>query len=141
MTTHLDNDIVVARFREIEAKLDAELTTCRHQLEALGFDITDSSNRSGFDKTGFPYFVWCHTFDLERRSGDLVDLVRVRLEYQQPFTRGQDERVTCTRSRETFQIGSTGPKRSAERACPVTELEQGQLYPLVVNEAQLATVD
>jgi hypothetical protein len=140
MNTALDDATLVARFREIEAKLDAELNACRRQLETLGFDIRDSSNRSGFDKTGFPYFVWSHSFDLETRAGDLVDLVRVQLEYQQPVVDAQDERLSCTRSHETFQIGATGTKRSAKRTFPLIELEQGLLYRVVVEEAQLAKV-
>jgi hypothetical protein len=56
----LDAKIVEQRFRESESILDTQLARIRDGYLQAGYEIIDQSNRSGFDKSGFPFYKWEH---------------------------------------------------------------------------------
>lgn len=121
-------------YREVEALLDRELEACRSELHSAGFRITDNSNRPGW-RGEYPF--WSHNFDVERRAGTLVELVRVHMYYGQSFVAS----IRIDRSCERFRIGAHGPKRAHTRVIAPVELESGSLFRIIVEDAGLSQVE
>jgi hypothetical protein len=139
LSDYIDYAEVASGFRRIETVFDRDLDACRERLDALGYAISDHSNRSGFEKSGFPYFVWSYWFDLETKTNDgHIDLVRVDIEYLQPGLVSQEAVVTCTCSAETFRLGATGTRYLHRSTLPVSDLKKGFLLELVLRQTELA---
>ncbi len=100
----------MTRFSEIAAALDRHLEAARPRLEAERVVIEDRSNRSGFDKTGFPYFLWSVHFTRSQPQGYEVAAARVQLSYLEPEEGGPHE-VRKVWSAEIFSIGQISRAR------------------------------
>ena len=54
------------------ATLDEALAEARSTMSAAGVQITDRSNPSGFDKSGYPCLMWSRMFTREVAEGAVV---------------------------------------------------------------------
>jgi hypothetical protein len=57
MSFRPDSDLKAA-FSQATRALDAQVDGARAQLVSEGVTIEDRSNRTGFDKSGMPLFLW-----------------------------------------------------------------------------------
>jgi hypothetical protein len=109
-------------FRSLEQRLDAMLEDARAGLEREGIASVDDSNRSGFDGSGIPAFVWHFRFVRREDFGSEIKRATVRLRYGEPALEGESQRVEVTSVAEIFQIGKQS--RVAEVMEMVYPLEQ-----------------
>jgi hypothetical protein len=89
-------------FRKVERDLDAMLAAARAELSALGVELRDESNRTGFDWHG-PDFVWSCTIDKVQVSADWHRRVLVEITYRQPWESVPCREVKITTRAEVFQ--------------------------------------
>lgn len=76
---------IEASFRIIERRLDAMLGESRVHLERERIALRDDSNRSGFSKDGFPYFMWGYHFERREAFGSEIKAAAVNLRYVEPI--------------------------------------------------------
>jgi hypothetical protein len=71
-------------FSHAAQALDAQLDRARARLASEGVTIDDRSNRTGFDKSGVPYFLWSWRFERRRPCGAEIASASVELSYLEP---------------------------------------------------------
>jgi hypothetical protein len=101
----LDAKIVEQRFRESESILDGQLARVRDAYVQSGYEVIDQSNRSGFDKSGFPFYKWEHVIRRDDRTGSGVRRTQVTLYFLQP-TDVATPRLHVRWWAEAFRVGS-----------------------------------
>ena len=101
----LDAKIVELRFRESESVLDTQLARIRDVYVQAGYEIIDQSNRTGFDKSGFPFYKWEHVIRRDDHARSGVRRTQVTLFFLQP-TDVATPRLDVRWWAEAFQVGS-----------------------------------
>jgi hypothetical protein len=125
------DDEIRASFRRVEAILDKELAAVTVSLTDLEIDES-RSNRSGFDKSGFPYFVWECEFRRDQPFGAEIERVVAIVRYMEPIEERQPGAVKASWRYEIFQRGaSSRVDRRGERVVPLADVEANGLEALV----------
>ena len=126
----LATEIVEGRFRGAEAILDRLLQSVREAYAPAGHQLVDRCNRSGFEKSGYPYFVW--EYLVQQDDGeDPIRRMEARVAYRQPLEE-RDARVTVAWLAEVFNRGSLPRfRRCGELQIDLAELQARGLLPLV----------
>jgi len=89
-------------FRSIEKILDESKLLL--QKNHPQFNVEDFSNRSGFDKSGFPYYLWWHIFQHDSSPNPHVERHEIQINYLEPID--EDDRVIkFTVTTEKFNLG------------------------------------
>lgn len=119
--------------------LDDRVAASRPLLEAIGILITDRSNRSCFDRSGYPYCLWHLRFERSFPHGSEVARASAELEFVEPWETTQPREVVARSLAEIFQIGKQS--RIAERTeqrIPAEEaggLDVAKLVVELINDA------
>lgn len=128
MTLRADAEIRQS-FNETAWVLDAALSRVS---ELWGVAIDDQSNRSGFDRTGFPSYTWSYVVRREGERDGCIVLTRVSLSYLEPWVAGEAAPVECTVAAEVFLLGSLPFfTRTEKREEPVARLARDGMRDLV----------
>ena len=95
---------IEASFRRAEQMLDAMLEETRTFIEREGIRLRDSTNRSGFDGSGFPAFQW--TYQIEKRTpyGSEIKVAAACLSYREPVCKNQSPTIEVSSGAYIFQI-------------------------------------
>lgn len=87
--------------------LDNTLAGAQPGLAPQWIEVIDTSNRSGFDPSGYPNFTWSHTFR-DRIALQSCVLPQVQLAYEEPVdTDGVPARVRYSARAEVFYPGQS----------------------------------
>ena len=129
-------------FAQAAQTLDLLLEQIRPQLEFNQILIHDESNRSGFDKSGVPYYLWEYRFEKRMPYGSEFMLASVRLSYLEPPVPHEVGNLRASWTAEVFQIGKESRvKESGEQKLLLGELnaaELGKLVSSLIARAQAA---
>jgi hypothetical protein len=128
-----------AAFREAAHALDIQLDRARAQLVSQGVTIEDKSNRTGFDKSGIPYFLWSLWFERRRPCGPELASVSVELSYLEPPEVGGIRDVHERWVAEIFQPGQVSRVRhEGHRSLSYQDVVSGDFASLVEKSIQAA---
>jgi len=125
---------LMAAFSQAVSALDFQLDHARPRLVSEGITIEDQCNRTGFDKSGVPYFRWCLRFERRRLCGPEVASALVELSYLEPPEVGglREIRERCVA--EVFQPGQVSRVRhESERLLSYVYVISGDMASLVVQ--------
>jgi hypothetical protein len=98
------NDEIESAFAGTCRLLDRLLDDARPRLVAAGVTITDRSNRSCFDKSGYPYCLWLHRFDRQFRHDSEIAVASAELSFFEPIDPVGRELVALSIA-EIYQVG------------------------------------
>ena len=108
-------------FRQVEAVLDRGLALAK--LELANCDVLDFCNRSGFEKSGFPYYVWDVTLHEDNITDGYIARKAIIVRYMEPLTRDEKRTVQINTVAERFIRGQESIfKRTALRVLDVNGL-------------------
>lgn len=121
-------------FAEASRVLDAQLERARSKLAAEGVTVEDKSIRSGFDKSGFPCFLWSFWFERRKPLGSEVASVAVELAYQEPLDVGGNREIQQRLVAEIFQIGQLSRiRRESNQSLSFDSIASGDMASLVLR--------
>jgi hypothetical protein len=130
---------IEAAFARTLRTLDDRVAASRPALEAIGIFITDRSNRSCFDRSGYPYCLWRLRFDRSYPHGSEVARASAELEFFEPLKVSTPRELVARSVAELFQIGKQSRVDDrAERRLPADasgELDVEKLVVQLINEA------
>jgi hypothetical protein len=116
---------IEASFATVVEMLDGALRAARPELDGSGVSVLDRSNRSCFDKSGFPYCVWEHVFLQKFRHGSGIAQTAARITFFEPLDTS-DRRIRLEWVAEIYQLGQVSFFKASERyELPMTELQLG----------------
>jgi hypothetical protein len=138
MTFRPDSELKAA-FSQAACALDAQLDRARARLASEGVTTEDQSNRTGFDKSGIPYFLWSLWFERRRPCGSEVASVSVELSYLEPPDDGGTREIRERWVAEVFQPGQVSRTRhEGERSLSYENVVAGDMASLVLQSIQRA---
>jgi len=104
------------------------------QLEVNQILVHDESNRSGFDKSGVPYYLWGYRFEKRMPYGSEIMLASVRLKYLEPPIPQEASNVRARWTAEIFQTGKESRvKESGEQNMSLEQLNAADLGTLICS--------
>jgi hypothetical protein len=106
--------VVAANFHQAESALDEALKTALLSLAESTVVIEDHSSRSGFEKSGYPMFVWWFRFKFDRRLSGETWRAQVDIEYRESITQGESSALTSRWTAEVFGMGAPSRYRRSE---------------------------
>lgn len=125
---------IEASFRRVERKLDAMLEESRACLVGERITLRDDSNRSGFDKCGFPSFVWEYHFERREAYGSEIKAAAANLRYVEPIEEEEAQEINLDTVAEIFQIGKQSRiKEKRERIYSIERFLNVRLDQVVMN--------
>jgi hypothetical protein len=133
MSFRPENEIK-SSFAQAAQTLDLMLEKARPQLELNQILILDESNRSGFDKSGVPYYLWEYRFEKRMPYGSEIMLASVRLNYLEPPIQQEAGKIRAGWTAEIFQTGKQSRvKKSGEQNMSLEELTAADIGTLINN--------
>jgi hypothetical protein len=133
------NEAMRLGFEQATEILDRALEAARPDLERQQIEVTDESSRSGFERSGWLYYLWEYRFERKALSHGEVFLEWVRLKYLEPTYTTPSSSVLVTTCGEIFQVGgSSRVRKQSERSLAIELLGNGGLAGLVVEELDRA---
>jgi hypothetical protein len=130
-----------ASFDRVVAVLDSALASARPLLDAQGIEVHDRSNRSCYDRSGYPVCRWTVRFDKQSVHGSEIALASADLEFMEPADDASERHLRADSIAEIYQIGKQSRvKDRLQQRIPVEELDRLDLYALVgrlIGEATL----
>jgi hypothetical protein len=90
-------------FREIESLLDRSMKRVDPSLSHCS--CIDFCNRSGFEKSGFPYFVWDKTMQKDDNQASHIARTAVAVSFLEPLQWGEPRTIHITAIAERFFLG------------------------------------
>jgi hypothetical protein len=138
MSFRPDSELKTA-FCEAARALDAQLDRARARLASEGVTIEDRSNRTGFEKSGIPYFLWSSWFEHRRPYGPEVASVLVELSYLEPPEVGGTPEISERWVAEVFQPGQVSRiRREGRRSLSYETVVATDMAALVLQSIQRA---
>ena len=123
-----------ASFRAAVHLLDGAVERAEPALERGGIEIIDRSNRSGFDHSGFPSFIWEHDFR-HRGALERCVLLEARARWVEPAARAKlPGQVKVRAGVVVFHPGQAPPLFACEpfsRDVPLDACANGGLLALI----------
>jgi len=121
-------------FAEASRILDAQLERARSRLVAESVTIEDRSNRSGFEKSGFAYFLWSLWFERRQPLGAEIASVSVELAYLEPLDVGSTGDIQQRLVAEIFQTGQLSRiRRESKQTLSFDSIATGDMASLVLH--------
>ena len=118
----------------MEQVLDAMLEELRAYLEREGIAVTDNSNRSGFDGSGFPSFTWAYRFEKRTPFRSEIKLAAAALWYREPVYEGEAQTITVTSIAQIFQIGKQSRvQESKKEDYPIGDFLKMKMEQVIMN--------
>jgi hypothetical protein len=128
-----------AAFSQAACALDAQLDRARPRLVSESVTIEDRSNRTGFDKSGVPYFLWSLRFERRHPCGPEVASALVWLSYLELPDVGGIREIRERWVAEVFQLGQVSRIRhEGERSLSYENVVAGDMASLVLQAIQRA---
>ena len=123
---------IESSFDQAAQTLDLMLEKARPQLELDQILVHDESNRSGFEKSGVPYYLWQYRFEKRIPYRSETTLALVHLYYLEPPVLHEAPIVRAKWTAEIFQPGQASWfKESGEQVVPFGELKATGIGRLV----------
>jgi len=138
MSFRADSELKTA-FCEAARTLDAQLDRARARLVSEGVTIEDRSNRTGFDKSGIPYFLWSLWFGRRRPYGPEIASVLVDLSYLESPEVGGTPEISERWVAEVFQPGQVSRiRREGQRSLSYETIVATDMAALVLQSIERA---
>jgi hypothetical protein len=133
------NSELKAAFSQAANALDVQLDRARARLASEGVTIEDRSNRTGFDKSGIPYFLWSSWFERRRPQGPEVASALVELTYLEPPEVGGNREISERWVAEVFQPSQVSRiRREGRRSLNYETVVAADMAALVLQSLQKA---
>lgn len=130
---------IKAAFAHTLKLLDDRVAALRPALEEAGIDITDRSNRSCFDRSGYPYCLWHLRFERRFPHGSEVALASAELQFLEPLEASTPRELVLSSVAEIFQVGKQSRiEERAEHRVPADaagEVDFAEAVTRLFNEA------
>jgi hypothetical protein len=141
MSFRPDSDLKAA-FSQATRALDAQVDGARAQLVSEGVTIEDRSNRTGFDKSGMPLFLWSLWFERRRPRGAEIASASVELSYLEPPEDSGTREIRERWVAEVFQPGQVSRIRhERERSLSFENIVAGDITSLVLQALERAELE
>jgi hypothetical protein len=103
----IDRKIIETRFQRVCTLLDNSLDRDKSKFTEEGIILEDFlSNRSGFDWSGFPNYVWEYRFKKEKETNSLIEVAFVSLKYIEPIEESDSKELKMNWQAERFYRGA-----------------------------------
>ena len=133
------NEAMRLGFEEATDVLDRALEAARPELEREQIEVTDESSRSGFERSGWLYYLWECRFERRTLSHGEVFLEWVRLKYLEPTFTTPIASVMVITCGEVFQVGASSRVcKKSEHSMALGLLRRGGLGTVVMVELERA---
>ena len=128
-----------AAFSEASRVLDAQLERARTRLASESIAVEDRSNRTGFDKSGIPYFLWSLWFERRQPHGCEVASALVELSFLEPPDAGGKREIEERWVAEIFQTGQLSRiRREGTQSLSFEQVATGDMASLVLHSIERA---
>jgi hypothetical protein len=130
----------IARCFEHSARiLDQRLEEANDRLVRLDVTVEDHSNRSGFDESGLPIYLWSYWFEQKVTHNSCQVAFLVELSYLEPLTDGNDACIDLRWVADVSKSGA-GPLFRTEETESVSfgDLKTAGIAGLVRERLELA---
>lgn len=126
------NQDITRLFREVEIVVDRVMARSKAKYEPMGYKLADLSSRSGFDMSGYAYFVLQLELQRDRADGAFVVRDSTRIDYMEPLSWDTQRILSVSASKDTFQVGTrTSPVVSQKVEIAAEELDDRRLEDAV----------
>lgn len=125
-----------ASFRKVEQVLDTALAILRTGMYEYNF--LDFSNRTGFEKSGFPYYLWEVHLQRDSLPYPMISREEVCISYVEPMEEDEEKRIQISAIAEQFLIGKASHfKRRLDHYVRVEEAAASRICEV----ATVATIE
>jgi hypothetical protein len=125
---------IEASFRRVEQMLDEMLEETRVFIESESIKLRDSTNRSGFDGSGFPAFQWTYYFEKRTPFGSEIKVAAASLSYREPVYKDQSPTIEVSSGAYIFQIGKQSRVSEwKDEVYPIEDFLKMKMEQVIIN--------
>lgn len=114
--------------------LDEMLEETRAFIEREGIKLRDTTNRSGFDGSGFPAFQWTYHFEQRTPFGSEIKVAAAVLLYREPVCKDESPTIEVSSGAYIFQIGKQSRVSEwKEEVYPIEDFLKMKMEQVIIN--------
>jgi hypothetical protein len=123
---------VATRFRQVESQLDAALREALPVITDFGCAVREESNRSGIEKSGWPYYVWSYCFQFDELLEGQIWRAQATASYRDLGDERREQTLDLQWTAEIFSPGAASDFiRKGVSQYPLREIEGERLAEIV----------
>jgi DNA-binding cell septation regulator SpoVG len=125
---------IEASFRRVEQMLDAMFEESHTFFEREGIRLRDSTNRTGFDGSGFPSFQWAYQFEKRTPFGSEIKVAAAVLLYREPVCKDQSPTIEVSSGAYIFQISKLSRVSEwKDEVYPIEDFLKMKMEQVIIN--------